>query len=289
MPCGQGCSPAVEAPGAAIVQGRPGQVQRLVEGASESGPREPDGTAVSEALAALGAVKPVKPGAVVPAKRPEEPPSTANALVLPPITPAQRRRRVAFKVAAVLSLALHAGSLYAFLAWHGNTDTGALDRPSDAISVEIVESRTLEAKQPQQASEPAASPEATAPVEGKTEASDAQPVQPERKDEPKVEIVVPQPPIVIPDATEEVTRTVKQETPAKSEAPPVPELGPADIIPPPPKGGTRRGQRAGKAQATQAGGERRRPIPHRRAASRRSRVPARARAASACRRAAGPW
>ncbi len=235
MPCGQGCSPAVEARGVATVQGRPGQVQRLVEGASESEPRAPDGTAASEVLAALGAVKPVKPGAVVPANRPEEPTSTANALVLPPITPAQRRRRVAIKVAAALSIAVHAGSLYAFLAWHGNTDTGALDRPSDAISVEIVASRTLEATQPQQASEPAASPDATAPVEGKTEASNAQPVQPERKDEPKAEIVVPQPPVVIPDATEEVARTVKQETPAKSEAPPVPEPGPADIIPPPPK------------------------------------------------------
>ena len=217
------------------MQGRPGQVQRLVEGASESEPRAPDGTAASEVLAALGAVKPVKPGAVVPANRPEEPTSTANALVLPPITPAQRRRRVAIKVAAALSIAVHAGSLYAFLAWHGNTDTGALDRPSDAISVEIVASHTLEATQPQLASEPAASPDATAPVEGKTEASNAQPVQPERKDEPKAEIVVPQPPVVIPDATEEVARTVKQETPAKSEAPPVPEPGPADIIPPPPK------------------------------------------------------
>jgi periplasmic protein TonB len=196
-----------------------------------------DGAAAAGALAALGAVKPIRPGTASAAERPAEGSSTANELVLPPITPAQRRRRVAFKVAAVLSLALHAGSLCAFLAWHGSTDTGALARPSDAVSVEIVDSRTLEARQPQQASEPAASPEATAPVEGKAEASNAQPVQPEPKEAPKIEIVVPQPPFAIPDTTEVVTRTVKQETPVKSEALPVPELGPTAIVPPPPKSG----------------------------------------------------
>jgi protein TonB len=154
------------------------------------------------------------------------------------MTPAQRRRRVAFRVAALLSLALHAGSLYAFLVWHGSADTGALDRPSDAISIEIVASHTLEARQPQQASEPAPSVEATAPTEGSTEASDAQPLEPERMVEPEPHIVVPQPPLVVPDAQEQVMRAVKRETPAKAEVPPVPEQGPTEVVPPPPNGGS---------------------------------------------------
>jgi protein TonB len=211
-------------------------VQLYIKGASESGKTDPGSAAIGEAVAALGALRPLKPD-VESSAEPEEASSAASGLVLPPIGLAQRRRRIAFKVAAVLSVALHAGSLYAFLAWHGSTDTGALDRPSDAISAEIVESRTLEARQPRQASEPAASPASTAPVEGKTDASDAQPVQPEPREAPAPKIVVPQPPVLIPDATEEVMRALKRETPPKAEAPPLPEKGPTQVVPPPPKSG----------------------------------------------------
>ena len=163
---------------------------------------------------------------------------TETRLVLPALARTRRRRRIGFAVAGALSLLLHAGSLYAFLAWPGDPETGALERPSDAISVELVANRTLEAMQPQQSAEPAPSPEATAPVEGKTEASDAAPVQPQPKEAREVEIKVPQPPVVIPDATEEVMRSVKQDDrAAESEAPPLPVDGPAEMAPPPPKSG----------------------------------------------------
>jgi periplasmic protein TonB len=162
---------------------------------------------------------------------------TESKLVLPALAPTRRRRRIGFAVAGALSLLLHAGSLCAFLAWPGDPEIGALERPSDAISVELVANRTLEAMQPRQSSEPAPSPEATAPVEGKTEASDAAPLPPQPKQAREPEIKVPQPPVVIPDATEEVMRSVKQETPAVSEAPPLPVDGPAEVAPPPPKSG----------------------------------------------------
>lgn len=168
-------------------------------------------------------------------RKPAAAPTDAPKLVLPALVSTRRRRRIGFTVAGALSLLLHAGSLYGFLAWPGDPETGALERPSDAISVELVENRTLEAMQPRQSSEPAPSPEATAPAEGKTEASDAAPVQTKEAREP--EIAVPQPPVVLPDATEEVMRTVKQETPEQSEAPPLPVEGPAEVVPPPPKSG----------------------------------------------------
>jgi periplasmic protein TonB len=204
-------------------------VQRHIDSAREEEALAP-GVAV---VRALGSLKPARRGS-----ESVEATKVAGALELPRMTPAQRRRRVAFKVAAVLSLALHAGSLYAFLAWHGSADTGALDRPSDAISVEIVQSLTVEAREPRQASEPAPSVAATAPTEGSTEASDAQPVEPERKVEPEPRIVVPQPPLVVPDAQEQVMRAVKRETPTRTEAPPVPEQGPTEAVPPPPNSGS---------------------------------------------------
>ena len=210
-------------------------MQRQAEGAKVTEAIESDGLGIAKALATLGAVKPDKSNPAE-SSRHAAGSEFATKLVLPALTPAQRRRRIAFKVAAVLSLALHAGSLYAFLAWRGTSDMGALDSPSEAISVEIVASRTLEATQPQQSSEPAPSPDSTAPVEGKTEASDAKAERPEPK-EAQPEVTVPQPPVVIPDAAEEVMRTIQQETPAKSEAPPLPVEGPAEVVPPPPKSG----------------------------------------------------
>ena len=207
-------------------------MQRHIDSAREEEALAP-GVAIARALASLGALKPRRRGS-----ESVEATKVAGRLELPLMTPARRRRRVAFRVAAVLSLALHAGSLYAFLSWHGSADTGALDRSSEAISVEIVESLTLEAREPRQASEPAPSVAATAPTEGSTEASDAQPLEPERKVEPEPHIVVPQPPLVVPDAQEQVMRAVKRETPAQAEAPPVPEQGPTEVVPPPPNSGS---------------------------------------------------
>jgi protein TonB len=209
-------------------------VQRRIEstGSSEAAARP----GLADAIARLGGVKPMRLDA-----DPDGPSAGAaglvDALVLPELTPMQRRRRVAFKVAAVLSLLLHAGSLYAFLAWRGDPETGALDQPSDAISVEIVETRTLEAMQPKQASEPAPAPETTAPVEGKTQASDAEPVRPEPEPPREPQVTVPRPPAFVPDAMEEVMRAVRRETPPQAEAPPVPVAGPAQAPAPPPKSG----------------------------------------------------
>jgi TonB family protein len=211
-------------------------VQLYIERGTETEESEAEGFGLAEAVRALGGVKPVKPDAAGTAKQLDAT-RVASKLELPELTPVQRRRRAAFKVAAVLSVALHAGSLYAFLAWHGSTDSGALDTPSEAISVEIVASRTLEARQPQQASEPAPSPDATAPVEGKAEASEARPAEPPNKEMQETKVVVPPPPFAVPDAQEEVMRAMKRETPIKSEAPPVPEQGPAAAVAPPPKAG----------------------------------------------------
>lgn len=231
-------------------------VQRQVE--SEKYLTDAGRLEVEAALARLGAVQPAKArngpapahaesanamlaslGGIKPAMSSRDEPATgsktvaiAAKLVLPALAPAQRRRRFAFKVAVVLSLLLHAGSLLAFLSWH-SAATGAIEQPSEAISVEIVESRTLEALQPKQIPEPAPSMEATAPVEGKTEASDAAREKAEPKPEP--EIIVPQPPIVVPDAAEEVEPTARQEMPGKVETPPVPVEGPAQVVPEPPK------------------------------------------------------
>jgi len=66
------------------------------------------------------------------------------------------------------------GALLGALDWFGRTTEGAIAQPSDAVvSVEIVASRTLETLQQKQVAEPAPSPEATAPVEGKSEPLDA--------------------------------------------------------------------------------------------------------------------
>ena len=152
------------------------------------------------------------------------------------LTPAQRRRRIAFKVAAVLSLLLHAGSLDAFLTWHG-ADTGAIEQPSDAISVEIVESRTLEALQPQQIPEPAPSPEATAPIEGKTEASDA-PRGQVRAGAGAGDRRAAAAALVVPDAPEEVERTAKAGDAGQVGGAAGSGRRAAEVVPPPPKAGS---------------------------------------------------
>jgi periplasmic protein TonB len=199
---------------------------------------EPAANAVAAAVARLGTVKPAKvePPPATDGAGPAEP---VGKFVIPVLTPAQRRRRTAFRIAAVLSLLLHAGSLAAFLTWHA-AHTGAIEQPSDAISVEIVESRTLEALQPKQVAEPAPVPEATAPTEGKAEASEtaAAKSDPAPEPEPEPRVIVPPPPPDIPEAPEDASRAAKEAAPEKSETPPIPVEGPAVVIPPPPKAAT---------------------------------------------------
>jgi protein TonB len=230
-------------------------VRPQIEG-ERHGP-EPDRVAVEAALPPLGAVKPAKAhNGPVPARsgladamlagivaiKPgkggaEEPSQSAQAgeligkLVLPPLGPAQRRRRIAFKVAAVASVLLHAASLGAFLNWHG-AETGAIEQQSEAISVEIVESRTLEALQPKQIPEPAPALETIAPVEGKTDGSRLPVARSDPVSEPEVAVKEP---IITPEALEEVKRKARQEVPGTVETPSVPVEGPAEMVPEPPK------------------------------------------------------
>ncbi len=146
---------------------------------------------------------------------------------------ATRRRRIAFKVAAFLSVLLHAGSLYAFLNWHTAADVGAVSAVSEAISVEIVETKTLEALQAKQIPEPAPAMEANAPVEGKTEAVEAEVAKPQEAPPPEPEIVVPPQLLPLPELSQELAPAKQAEVPVKSEAPPLPELGPTAEPPKP--------------------------------------------------------
>jgi protein TonB len=181
-------------------------------------------------------------GALRPKRVPEQAPEPGGAavvavgrLAMPAVSAGQRRRRVAFKVAAVMSVLLHGGSIFAFLHWRGGLDAGAIETPSEAISVEIVASQTLESLKAQQSPEPAPSPEATAPTEGKTEAAEAEAPKAEREPDPEPEIVVPEPQLVPPDPPQELSRAIKEDTPTKSEAPPLPKEGPSVVVPEPPK------------------------------------------------------
>jgi protein TonB len=154
--------------------------------------------------------------------------------IAPQLLPAIRRRRFAFKVAAVLSIMLHGGSLYAFLNWHNAADIGAVSAVSEAISVEIVETKTLEALQAKQIPEPAPAPEASAPVEGKTEAAEAEKAKLQEVPPPEPEIVVPPQTFTQPELSQELAPAKQAEIPTKSEAAPLPELGPTEELPKPP-------------------------------------------------------
>jgi protein TonB len=66
----------------------------------------------------------------------------------------------------VVSLLVHAGILLAAIDWLVRIDQGTVPVPSDAVSVELVATDTLDALKPERSSDPAPSPEATAPVAG---------------------------------------------------------------------------------------------------------------------------
>jgi protein TonB len=139
-------------------------------------------------------------------------------------------------VAAVVSSILHAGVVLAFVGWVERTDVGAVPQPSEAVSVEMVASHTLEALQPKPASEPAAAPEATAPVEGKSEASDA--AAGKADPSPKPEAVEP-PPVAPPGTTETEIRAARQDDTPPNDAPLTPDPAespnPTEAVPEPPK------------------------------------------------------
>jgi periplasmic protein TonB len=147
---------------------------------------------------------------------------------------AQRRARVALRVTAVVSSILHAGVVLTLVGWIERTDVGAVPQPTEAVSVELVASQTLEALQPKPASEPAPAPEATAPVEGKSEASEA----PVEKAAPDPEPVEP-PPEPSPDAAETESRAAKAGDTRANDAPAAPEPAesptPTEAVPAPPQ------------------------------------------------------
>ena len=177
----------------------------------------------------LGALRPRAEAAEAAATAGTE---SIGGLVLQPL-PATRRRRIAFKAAAFLSVLLHAGSLYAFLNWNTAADVGAVSAVSEAISVEIVETKTLEALQAKQIPEPAPGMEANAPVEGKTEAVEAEAAKPQETPPTEPEIIVPPQPLPPPQLSQELAPAKQAEVPVKSEAPPLPEFGPTEEPPKP--------------------------------------------------------
>ncbi len=77
-----------------------------------------------------------------------------------------------------LSLALHGAALAAVAVSWASTDPGAIERPSEAITVEVIESTVLEALLVPQAEEAAASQSAAAPEAGNPEADQQASVAP---------------------------------------------------------------------------------------------------------------
>jgi protein TonB len=79
-----------------------------------------------------------------------------------------------------LSIALHAAGLVVVAISWANTDAGAIEQPSEAITVEVVESTVLEAMLVEESRETAASPAAAATQEGNPDAAPEQTVEPPR-------------------------------------------------------------------------------------------------------------
>jgi protein TonB len=127
----------------------------------------------------------------------------------------RRERLLGFNAAAMVSLLVHAGFLLAMLDWFGRIDQGAIPVPSDAVSIELVATDTLDALKPEAPSDPAPSPEATAPVSGSST-----PSQPSEK----LEHLERREPVAtestVPKADEAETRAADQSEPVNVPAAP---------------------------------------------------------------------
>ncbi len=135
-----------------------------------------------------------------------------------PTIAALGRRRALLAVGAGLSLALHAGSLLAFLGWRGPDDPGTVAEASEAISVEVVASLVLEAAQQPENSAPSPAPEPTSTVSGAAPAQAASEPQPEASEAP-----TPPPPVLA--STDDRTQAVAEEAPKQPEAQPISDDG----------------------------------------------------------------
>ena len=136
-----------------------------------------------------------------------------------------RQRLLAFNAAAVVSLLVHAGILLAALDWLGRIDQGAVPVPSDAVSVELVATDTLDALKPERPSDPAPSPEATAPVAGSsTPSQPSEEAQGLNKHEP-----VDKSALAVPDAEDAETRAAKQGEPVDAPSAPAAD-SPAETV-----------------------------------------------------------
>lgn len=147
----------------------------------------------------------------------------------PALRPGGRVRLLLMSAAGTASLLVHAGIALALLDWAGRTNAGAISEPSDAVSVELVATDTIDALTPERTSEPAPSPEAPAPVAGSsTPTKPGETADPPEKHEP-VEKAEPAP---APDADDTDTRAADRGEP--SDVPPVPAVhaAPAPDTPP---------------------------------------------------------
>jgi protein TonB len=149
----------------------------------------------------------------------------AEGLIRSGLQLARRERLLAFNAAAVVSLLVHAGILLAVLDGFGRIDQGAIPVPSDAVSVELVATDTLDALKPARPSDPAPSPEATAPVAGSsTPSQPSESMEHLEKHEP-VEKSAP----AVPDADDAETRAANQGEPVEAPAAPAAD-SPAETV-----------------------------------------------------------
>lgn len=131
-------------------------------------------------------------------------------------------RRTAFAGAALFSAAMHVGAFLACLQWWKPASLGAIELPTDVVSIELAASTVLEAQPQMQRQDPAPAVAAVAPVEGNAEASAER-----SREAPPTEAVTPEPPVDPPDVKPEPVTSVPQEPQAVANAETLP-AGPAE-------------------------------------------------------------
>jgi protein TonB len=139
-----------------------------------------------------------------------------------PLAALQQQRRNVLKAAIVLSVLLHAGSLYALLHRPDAGEVGAIEALSDAITVELVQTATIETTVSKLKPEPAPAVESSAPTEGRTQASDAKTAKAEKVLEPEPrEVMVPEPPLRLEELSKDLTPPAQKKAPAEAVVPSV--------------------------------------------------------------------